>query len=115
MKTANDYSGMNEELKAKWTSALRDGSHQQIRGCLTDGFGFCALGVLADVSGASVVTNGFGTKVFVLDGEEHMGSLSVNFMRKHSIVEWACEEILSMNDDDKLTFTEIADWIETNL
>lgn len=114
-KAANDYSGMNEEMKAKWIKGLRDGSHKQIIGRLTDGTGFCALGVLADVAGIVHESNHFGNEVFVFDGDEHGSALSVSFMRKHSINEWACEEILTMNDDGKLPFGEIADWIEARL
>ncbi len=40
---------MNQEIKARWVSALRSGEYKQSRGKLKSIDGFCVLGVLCDL------------------------------------------------------------------
>ena len=40
---------MNPEIKSRWVAALRSGQYKQIRGGLSDGEGFCCLGVLCNL------------------------------------------------------------------
>lgn len=42
---------MDEAVKAKWVSALKSGQYVQTKGKLTDGHGFCCLGVLCNLYG----------------------------------------------------------------
>lgn len=42
---------MDKKLKANWVKALRSGKYQQCRTQLTNGSGYCCLGVLAAVAG----------------------------------------------------------------
>jgi len=40
---------MDVEIKKLWLEALRSGEYKQAQGLLTDGEGFCCLGVLCDI------------------------------------------------------------------
>lgn len=40
---------MNKDIKAKWLRALRSGRYRQTKNRLTDGKGFCCLGVLCNL------------------------------------------------------------------
>lgn len=41
---------MKNEIKERWISALESGSYQQTTGKLTNGDGFCCLGVLCEIA-----------------------------------------------------------------
>lgn len=41
---------MNEEVKQKWVEALLSGKYKQVAGKLSDGTGFCCLGVLCELA-----------------------------------------------------------------
>lgn len=42
---------MKKRIFVKWIKALRSGSYVKIKGALRNDIGFCALGVLCDISG----------------------------------------------------------------
>lgn len=110
---------MNPELKKKWLRALRGDYYHQTRGALMSRYsgGFCCLGVLADVAG-------------VLDRESGCVRGA-----EHDLGNWPREEVpypfpsfdkdgfvadteavlIGLNDDERKSFDEIADWIEENL
>lgn len=88
---------LNSLSKLKWVQALRNGEYKQVYGKLTsDCGGFCALGVACSIGVA--YANKDNKTVF---GGDLPGYLQ--------------GKITFMNDVDKLTFNEIADWIEENL
>lgn len=100
---------MNRELKAKWLVALRSGEYQQGRGQLWDKHTnkFCCLGVLAKIAGVpddniQRCATLFGAKNSGLLGEDASSGI---LHRKLEV----------MNDDDRLSFSQIADWIEKNV
>lgn len=41
---------MNPKVKQMWVGALRSGTYEQTKGTLTDGKGYCCLGVLCDLA-----------------------------------------------------------------
>lgn len=41
---------MNEDIKERWVAALESGSYKQVDGMLSDGDGFCCLGVLCEIA-----------------------------------------------------------------
>lgn len=108
---------MDEKLKADWVRALRSGEYKQTRGTLTDGEGFCCLGVLCKVAGLEIrkdgsgvegtIPNGFCTyePIFTLvGGHDKSARLS---MRNDG----------SDNPEEPIhphSFSEIADYIEAN-
>lgn len=104
---------MNPVYKKKWIEALRSGTYTQTSGVLKrrslqgcDGIVCCAQGVLREV----LLLDGFVTKQPVNNialNREEWDHLELD----HSI---GCE-IAKLNDSKKMTFDEIADWIERNL
>jgi hypothetical protein len=94
---------MDAQLKAKWVEALRSGEYEQCRDELTDGFGFCCIGV--------------GYQVLGEDCEEILEESDPTEMAAGALglsgdVE---RKLVRMNDDEKRSFAKIADYIEQNL
>lgn len=85
---------MTQELKDKWVAALRSGDYVQNRGEIEDMFdgGLCCLGVLGKVS-------------------RHKRSI-----RGYDLVDGGTRDVcVWMNDEEKKSFIEIADWVEANV
>jgi hypothetical protein len=98
MKHAPDPSTYTRKLdpavKAVWTTALRSGNYQQCVACLDDDEGgHCALGVLLAATGA------------------RMTYRPLNEIMTYEL-QTAIEQL---NDSERKSFHEIADWIEEHL
>ena len=117
---------MNRDIRDRWSAALQSGKYSQTTGRLTQGGGFCCLGVLCDLH--SVET---GTE-WSVDGQSMESKISL----PTEVVEWAglrsgdpyvcltlsggtynnedtCLSIL--NDDFEFDFDQIAAIIEEEL
>lgn len=112
---------MDTDVKTKWIAALRDGTYAQTQGYLHNEHGFCCLGVLCDVVADSrgaewrFTTRYNGEKVFnyYKDGEyKGQFSLPEGF---EGLTEEQITRLWKMNDEEGKTFSEIADWIESNI
>jgi hypothetical protein len=125
---------MNPEIKAKWVAALRSGQYMQIKGKLTDGKGFCCLGVLCDIhaheTGGTWETLGFTNAIeyggeqgglpFVVQRWAGLDSRNPNIKQPNSIYN---KSLAEYNDgtsrggqyDRPCSFTEIAQIIERYL
>ncbi len=88
-----------EELKAKWLEALRSGEYKQCQSTLTDGIGFCCLGVLANIS--EIDSSSPHYLESEVDGDIILGG--------------SIQTRLGMMNDDGKNFLEIADYIEANI
>ena len=107
----------NPELKAKWIAALRSGEYSQGRGKLKRNNtelqpSFCCLGVLCDIvkpDGWEGLRHNFSGKSVQ---EEYP---NLNEMKKIGIYTSTVKKLATMNDDDGLPFSKIADYIEKNL
>lgn len=110
---------MNAEIKAKWLEALLSGNYRQGRIFLKRFTGVtkhCCLGVLAEVmrepfelSEDSFETN----KIYLL---YRSSSILVPGVReKCGLDSVAQSKLTDLNDTERRSFTEIADWIEVNL
>lgn len=96
-------------LKEKYLEALRSGEYNQIRTQLTgkddDGnCGHCALGVLAVVAGIEISEDGI--ELMSEYGKEGYEPLN-NIIGTDKV-----NRIWTFNDVDKLTFAEIAEYVE---
>lgn len=126
---------LKPEVKAKWLEALRSGRYQQGRSYLhtasPDGEDrFCCLGVLCDLAANDGIVR---TSVGHDDAIAYIGQpLDVETaIPPGSVVHWAYQKLPEpgdrwkiltqelgttylpeLNDDDRLTFSEIADLIE---
>lgn len=95
---------MDAKLKADWTAALRSGEYKQGRRRFriesAGGVKHCCLGVLCEVAGAPIEQGPSN------DNYEFVG-------RALGAVNPA--DLWRMNDTQGKSFSEIADWIDTNI
>lgn len=109
---------MKTELKQKWVKALRSGEYKQGRDRLRDGGDrYCCLGVLCDV---------------LSEGEWERDPVQKDWWRKYGdnedkfgvprdqrdsmgLSENIESFLIGLNDSERKTFEEIADWIEENI
>ena len=110
---------MDAQLKAKWIEALRSGDFKQGHAALFDDVGeqkiFCCLGVLCETQ---------GTQWGDIGDQGQLGSIQVrdigrSFLSKEALDHFGLTEdqqvtLATMNDDGS-DFSEIADYIESNL
>jgi hypothetical protein len=100
------------DFKAKWIAALRSGEYEQVRRHLCLDGKYCCLGVAARVCGIEqdiLIANEVLEYHFTKGCE--IPSLLLGDVLQNNIV----HALVSMNDTQRLSFTEIADWIEENL
>ena len=100
---------MNPELKQKWLEALRSGKYKQGTGLLRSKENyFCCLGVLCDI-----IDN---KKWEITNSGDYCYEKSTVAPTSSSIIrEGAIGHLMTLNDEAKSSFAEIADWIEGNL
>lgn len=130
------YSKIDPEFKARWVSALRSGEYPQTTGCLRridqneNAIGFCCLGVGLDLVDP---TYWHGLDADILEswaeddnlaGQPVYHDLEVgwgDFNSDHTVLPFINEDpeigsmLATLNDQSKLSFAEIADWIEEEL
>jgi hypothetical protein len=110
---------MNQEIKAKWLSALRSGEYQQGKQALKLYKKFCCLGVLCDIH-SKETKNKWVENIYL----DHQGALP------QDVIIWAglkfsdpslyygkfksIKSLSDLNDSGK-TFLQIADLIEAQL
>ena len=104
---------MEKELKDKWLGALRSGEFAQTTGTLRRDNAYCCLGVLLSVSGKGT----WDAQFYEMDEEGAklkgaLGSVGVSIFGIPHDIQY---KLVSMNDNEKRTFAEIADYIETAL
>lgn len=113
---------MNAEIKQLWIAALRSGEYEQGQYQLRYEDSYCCLGVLCEL----------GVKAGVIQPAERVGEGDYEYAQHTSflpsdVYDWselvdvrvkgilATNRLTSMNDSQKLSFIEIADFIEENL
>lgn len=111
---------MKQSVMKKWVEALRSGKYEQTREVLKGDDGYCCLGVLCDISKKGEWTTKCG------QNDYDCGSLDKDDVNLPVTVQkWAemknntgkadiHTSLTVMNDDDRMNFKEIADFIETN-
>lgn len=128
---------MNTEIKQKWVNALRSNEYAQSTGALKTEYGFCCLGVLCDLYAKEhddvnwehrTFEDSRCDKFYLNDESEY---LSVDVMKWAGLryrnpiihIEYADEnditdeyeiELAKLNDDE-VSFTQIANYIEEQL
>ncbi len=114
---------MNPEVKTQWCKALESGEYAQTEGMLHDATGYCCLGVLCDLyakqTGAEWVP-GEGDNLEMYGADESLPS---------KVMAWAglknpnplvnvggeIESLATLNDEEGMTFPEIAKYIRESL
>ena len=106
----------SENLRA-WIAALRSGKYAQGQAYLRCGGNYCCLGVAYDLSeGAKWVPSREedADGVFeTLDG--FVGGLVEQTRAQFGLTEEDALALVLMNDSERIPFTQIADYIETNI
>lgn len=97
---------MDAMIKKTWVTALRSGAWPQGRGTLynQDNRSYCCLGVLYEaITGVTPIkcSDEQYSEVANLLGDINNRDISY--------------QVMDMNDDKKMSFNAIADWVETNL
>jgi hypothetical protein len=110
---------MNKELKEKWISALESSKYKQGQKRLRsygvdDTLQYCCLGVLCEVMD-NVKPMPIGVGYRDPDGGMVTTSLSDSLLREAGLNPATQNQLIVMNDDRRLPFTEIAQWIRENL
>lgn len=103
---------MNQAVKKLWTSALRSDKYNQRIGKLRDEYGFCANGVLCDISNRCEWEFD-DNKGYTYDGSAAALPLSVH--RWAGALYSDTNVIQYLNDRRGDTFAKIADYIDNNL
>lgn len=111
----NNHNFMPSEIRNAWIKALRSGKYEQGRHVLKDSdAGYCCLGVLCDVIDSSKWEYRPGREFeYQYEGSFEYPPDDVKF--KANLTEGACSALASLNDDDELTFNQIANIIENSL
>jgi hypothetical protein len=100
-------------IRALWVDALRSGHYQQTREVLYDHTGYCCLGVLVDVAAPEEwVTIGDQTGVASSGAKTSYGELSDKLRERFGLSDYECNFLMGANDEERWSFSEIADWIE---
>mgnify|MGYP006898466107 CR=1 FL=1 len=109
---------MDKKLKKRWVAALRSGNYRQARESLIDRSGsrarYCCLGVLCRVSGAEFSLYS-GCAEFPSGNLTNTGTLGPDILDEVGLYETDAEVLMEMNDTEKKSFKEIADYIEKNI
>jgi hypothetical protein len=110
---------MNDNAK-KWVAALRSGKYKQGSGGLKSGSSYCCLGVACAISKQGVFVK-TSDPYYAYDVSD--GYLRTSVLPK-KVVDWlgvktsapiaAGKNLVYLNDSCKMSFSEIADFIEKN-
>lgn len=107
---------MQKAMKKKWIKALRSDEYEQGRGSLVSyNNEFCCLGVLCNISDLGEwKRTAFGWRY------EYNGSCSKYRLPSEVIAHFEIliheeKALMNMNDGDRASFNQIADWIEENM
>ena len=107
IKTNNMH--LPQEFRKKWINALESKKYQQTTEVLCDEYGFCAIGVALIAAGNVPI-----------DRIKDVSNINKDLINDYNLPFISdCDEILDciieLNDTEKNTFEEIADWIEDNV
>lgn len=111
-------SPMNPKVKAKWIAALRSGRYKQTKSVLKNMLGNCCLGVLCETLRVRKIYDVEHSRYLFKDKKgylEHSTSLPLNVRTSAGLTRPIEDRLAEMNDLDKMSFNQIADWIEKNL
>lgn len=118
---------MKVEWKDKWLKALRSGKYTQTRGVLNRTIessersgtpvGMCCLGVLCDVFAKEGLGEWKGIDVdgdrkFIYKDHTQVTQPPYSLLEEIGLSDTAVETLIGLNDRQRKSFDEIADWIE---
>jgi len=109
-----EYTKLEANFKKRWLLSLRSGEYKQGIGQLHDVHTdtYCCLGVACVVASVHKNLIDHGQRISIRIAEEQPLLKSLCGSIDHAS---ASMLLMEMNDTDKKTFAEIADWVEENL
>lgn len=106
-------SKMNPKYKQPWIDALRSGEYEQGKEMLHSISGyFCCLGVLCHINTPEEDVQRTSSCFLY---EDESAELNYEQQKEYGLLEKVCDRLMSMNDHDGKSFSDIADWIEKEL
>ncbi len=121
---------MDKQVKQDWLEALEGGEYKQVRGGLCkvlpdngageyeDEYGYCCLGVLADIAGDKQwrqTDDACNPLLLRYSYDNSTGSLRDNFLTEVGLSPEDQSVLMNMNDTKKWSFQRIATWIRRRL
>lgn len=114
---------MDAKLKEKWVTALRSGKYEQGTGIMKSGNNFCCLGVLCEIDPDTnwdeehngYVYNKCPKETLTTQLDDRDGNTEHTLLEKYNISIEMQDLLINMNDYQKFSFDEIADFIEKEL
>lgn len=113
------------EFGEKWLAALRSGKYRQTVGALCRGNSYCCIGLAGKIVGATskfMRTGGAFTNDPDYSNEDSYGMPAIKAPNSlpEQIIGVASrnqlvQELICLNDNQRKSFAEIADWIESNV
>lgn len=100
-------------LRRKWVKALRSGKYKQTQSKLFDGKGYCCLGVLCKVAGVKPVKNKLDFFEFMKQEDCLPATIRKQIGLNTDYGQYNVYESLATDNDNGLTFKQIADIIES--
>jgi hypothetical protein len=108
---------MKKKLKQRWVAALRSGEYHQAKEYLhVPSVGYCCLGVLCDIVDDTKWVDKDRT-AYTFDNNTYTYSRypTQNWLDNVGLPDKQADYLTILNDKENQTFSQIADWIETNL
>jgi hypothetical protein len=106
---------MDAQVKEKWVAALRSGNYQQARNGLKKGGGYCCLGVLCDIVNPDGWENINGYNYYRFGGSKDDCALPIPLENEVGLGRNSVSACITLNDTQRQSFDQIADYIEKNL
>jgi len=110
---------MNKLIKNRWIEALRSGQFPQGYEALQANGKFCCLGVVCELVKGEIAL--IVHPDLLADGVVQYGNFYETGMLPFEVEDYVNlgktrqEQLINMNDEERIGFDEIADWIEKNL
>lgn len=103
-------------VRDKWTAALRSGEFSQGPSHLLKNGAYCCLGVLCEVIEVKKQECETGIWEFHIPNQ-YAEAWTENVIPKGfaGLTDSQCNRLASLNDDDSMSFSDIANWIETEI
>lgn len=107
---------MNQDIKREWVAKLRSGKYEQGKGRLrSKGNQYCCLGVLCEIG---VEDDMIGPPILA-DGEysynRNFAFLPNALVEEYGLSTQDTITLMGMNDEQNMSFSQIAQYIEQNL
>lgn len=106
---------MNKENVTKWVSALISGKYPQGRFYLEDSGKFCCLGVACNISMELLKVKRVECGNGFISYNNNIATLPMVVKEWLDISDQMQYTLIGLNDDQKLSFSKIADFLESEL